>query len=505
MSDYDWLDKKTPRTVENLKLWPDNPRLNPEERHIRISDYADDLINDDSEKGAFLDLVKSIVKDGFRPYDPVIVWKNESDDHFYVAEGNRRVLALKLLIDPNRAPKSIRGTIRKYSERIDIESIRKIRVNVAPNFEEAEWYINQRNNASSLHRTWTRTQQQRWILELYDKYDGDINVVASKTNFTPAELEGFIRPLKIRDLVFDDEIKKHLSPEELAEAKSIKFPITILERFFAKLEAREKFKLEYDGINIKLNGNKESFFVAFADLMERIIKRDSTYKDSPTKIDTRTLTTNFTAILDSLPDVTDDVEEADDTDTTPETEQSSDDGETETDDNTGTGSGSGGGTPPPPPPPLKNNPHRLNLVMMIYHLRTDNTRLLDLFNEFKFVPLSRYPNTIAAAMRVFLDLAVLEHIKTENMTAAILAQYNKSDIKDIPLKKRLEYIKSHSSSQTVKNLITTLLTMGQQYSVDVLNGFVHGQGTHYIHKEFLNRFWDFLFPLFEKLLDIEEI
>jgi ParB-like chromosome segregation protein Spo0J len=495
MSNYDWLDKKTPRTVENLKLWPDNPRLNPEERHIRVSDFADDLISDDSDKTAFLNLVKSIANDGFRPYDPIIVWKNESDGNFYVAEGNRRVLALKLLLDPSKAPKSIRSTIRKHSDKIDVESIKKIRVNVAPDFEEAEWYINQRNNASSLHRTWTRTQQQRWILELYDKYGGDISVVAAKTNFTPSELESYIRPLKIRDFVFDEEMKKHLTIDEIAEAKSIKFPITILERFFSKQEARDKFKIEYDGINIKLNGDRESFFIAFAELIERIIKRETTYKNSPTKIDTRTLTTNFDAILDSLPDVEDENPDAKPTEPEPEPQPEPNPEPQPTD--------GAGGTSPTPPPPLKNNPNRPYLVLSIYTLRTDKTRLLGIFREFKSVPLSRYPHTIASALRVFLDLAVLEYIQTENLTDVIAAQY-RADFKEVPLKKRLEYLKANSSKQAIKNKINTLLTSGQQFSIDVLNGFIHGQATHYIDKQFLNKFWDFLFPLFEELLDIEE-
>ncbi len=496
MSDYTWLDRKTPRSVEHLKLWPDNPRLNPEDKHVRISDFVGDLISEDSEKDAFLGLIKSIANEGFRPFDPIVVWKND-DDNYYVAEGNRRVLALKLLLDPNKAPKSIRATVRKYAEKINIESIKKIGVNVAPNFEEAEWYINQRNNAASLRRAWTRTQQQRWLLELYDKYKDDLDVLASKTNFTISELETFLRPLKIRDFIYDKEVEEHLSPEEIADAKSIKFPISILERFFSNAKAREKFKIEYEGINVVMYGDKKTFYVAFCDLIEKIIKRDSIYKDSPTKIDTRTITTNFDNILSSIPEVEEkkvgedviDIEE---------------DLDIEEDISAPVSAPNPAPSPSPPSPkPLKNNPHRANLVLSIYNLKSDKTRLLGLFNEFKYAPLSRYPHTLASAMRVFLDLSVLEYIETENLKTAISSMYN-ADIKDVTLKKRLEYIKTNNSSQQIKNLIGTLLTPGQQFSIDVLNGFVHGKGTHYIDKQFLNKFWDFLFPLFEELLDIEE-
>jgi hypothetical protein len=112
---YNWLNKKTPRSVDQLRLWDGNPRLNPEENHIQISDFAEDLTFDDSDKKQFFKLIKSIVEDGFIPADPVIVWKNVENEKYYVAEGNRRVLALKLLREPHKAPRSIRAFIRAQS------------------------------------------------------------------------------------------------------------------------------------------------------------------------------------------------------------------------------------------------------------------------------------------------------------------------------------------------------------------------------------------------------
>lgn len=44
-----------------------------------------------------------------------IEWKNEDNQKYYVAEGNRRLVALKLLRMPQKAPKSIRSFIRKAS------------------------------------------------------------------------------------------------------------------------------------------------------------------------------------------------------------------------------------------------------------------------------------------------------------------------------------------------------------------------------------------------------
>ena len=50
MGKYDWLEKRKLRAVDQLKLWGDNPRLDPEEKHVNLADYASDLI---AETGAY--------------------------------------------------------------------------------------------------------------------------------------------------------------------------------------------------------------------------------------------------------------------------------------------------------------------------------------------------------------------------------------------------------------------------------------------------------------------
>ena len=96
MNNYDWLDRKTPRSVDQLRLWPENPRLTPGEQHYSLSEYTEDLTLEDAEKINFFELAKAIVKQGFIPFDPIIVWQNLENEKFYVAEGNRRILILKL-------------------------------------------------------------------------------------------------------------------------------------------------------------------------------------------------------------------------------------------------------------------------------------------------------------------------------------------------------------------------------------------------------------------------
>jgi hypothetical protein len=512
-NNYDWLVKKTPRSVDQLKLWPENPRLNPEETHLKLEEYAEDLTVDNAEKNDFFALVNSIVADGFVPADPVVVWKNEKDDKYYVAEGNRRVIALKLLREPKRAPKSIRSFIRKASSQIDIATIEKIPVNVAPSFEDAEWYINQRNSSSTLQRKWSRVQQQRWIVTLYQKHNGDLDRILSITKLTKSELEGIIRTLKIKDFVKLDIVKENLSNEEFELANSYRFPITVLERFFSFADVKEKWGLEYGGLNVNITSNKDSFYAAFTQLIKRIINKEDD------KINTRLKKEDLKEVLASLPSVIFDSNEVNDDAGQGEEEGEKEEKTNDSQESKNSLDTSGGSleeenegiseeeTQPDQPNDLinhlKGNPDRTKMVLDIYILNTDSYRLSGLFNEFKKISLS-YKNTVSSSLRVFVDLTVFKYIETEGIEDDLKRQYQDS-LRNISLKKRLEYIKTNKLSGKTKNIVSRLLDPSTQYSLDVLNGYIHSPDSHNLNKQFLNGFWDSLFPLFQELLDIKEI
>ncbi len=127
-----------------------------------------------------------------------------------------------------------------------------------------------------------------------------------------------------------------------------------------------------------------------------------------------------------------------------------------------------------------------------------------LFEELKNIPL-KYNNSIAASIRIFLDLAILNYLKSEDLIGTLCSTYPESQgIKNINLSKRLEFLKSKVNLKS-KDVILKILNSNNELSLDVLNGYVHSENTHYLNNRFLNNFWDLLFPLFEELLDIKEI
>lgn len=482
---YDWLEKKTPRSVEQLRLWNENPRLNPEEKHITLADFTEDLIADENEKKHFFELLKSIAVE-YIPADPIIVWKDDESQKFYVAEGNRRVLALKLLNDPSKAPKSIRAYVRSLSK--DRRVIDKIRVNVAPSFDDAEWYINQRNSVSTLQRPWSRIQQQRWIETLYEKYGSDIDLLLSKSSMSLGELENAIRNLRFIDLIKTSEIRNVLSEQQYKDATSYKFPVTIVERFFSNKTVKDKWGVDFDGFEVKLK-NRNGFLVAYAELIKNIVD-----KNSDINIDTRTITTNLNDILEKLPKV--DLSSSDpctvgSKPSNPETncqKEPLEDSNKEKDKNL-----------------IKGDPNRSKLILPIYKIRTSDYRLQGIFNELQKLSVNTYKNAVAASIRIFLDLAVLNWLQTENLVEELQAKKGKS-LSEIPLKHRLEFVadKLKNKNKKCSSIIVKLTNEGNEFSLDVLNGYQHSKTTVYLDKPFINRFWDFLFPLFEELIEIRE-
>ncbi len=496
-NDYNWLLKKTPRSVRNLHLWENNPRLDPENTYIYLKEFAEEMTTTDSDRTDFINLAKSIVKKGFIPADPIVIWQAENTKKFYVAEGNRRIAVLKLLLEPLKSPKGIKNIFTKLSNEIDHSTIEKIYVSIAPTFEDAEWYISQRNSITSLQKRWQREQQQRWVAELYDKYQGKTDIIRSQAGVDEADLENILRTLKLKALV--KEVENDLSEKEFARASSHRFPISSLERFFSSRKVREEWGLEFVGMDIQITKKRDSFLKAYAALIKRMLLPIG----NENRIDSRSITEKLDDILTSLPTV-----EPEDTSSISDEQSdtsSGKNGETvgsdETAENANEEQPDNGQKPPKKD--LKNDPNRSRLVLNCYDLHTDNYRLADLFNELKVIPL-KYRNSVAASIRIFLDLAVLTYIETEKLDKDIKA-FAKADLRLITLSRRLEFLKGRIKTLKPNSIIQKLLNPENELSLDVLNGYIHNNDSHYLDQTFLNKFWDFLFPLFQELLDIKEI
>ena len=158
------------------------------------------------------------------------------------------------------------------------------------------------------------------------------------------------------------------------------------------------------------------------------------------------------------------------------------------------------------PRSLKGNLNRNRLILKCYNLNTTEARLSQLFGELKRLSVNSYTSVCAAAVRIFLELAVLDYIQSEGLEAQMRKDF-KNDFKKIILKSRLDYLSRKSrlkSNPKVCKILKDLINEKETYTLDILNGYVHSKDTEYLNKQYLNGFWDHIFPLLQAMLDITE-
>ena len=99
-------------TIDLLLLSDGNPRLEPS---LGEDEAIINMVKDQKEK-LFI-LASDIVEFGFSPLDTIGVYPSESYLGYYeVGEGNRRIAALKLLINPDRIAQLNQNLYIKFKE-----------------------------------------------------------------------------------------------------------------------------------------------------------------------------------------------------------------------------------------------------------------------------------------------------------------------------------------------------------------------------------------------------
>ncbi|KPM76731.1 hypothetical protein AOG26_13780 [Pseudoalteromonas sp. UCD-33C] len=493
-----WWENRVLRSVDNLKLWHDNPRLDPANKLVTVRDYVEELIADPIDEQNFMTLVKSIATRGFLSFDPVVVWQSK-EKHFYVAEGNRRVMALKLLRSPEKAPLSIRKSIVQLSRKIDRDDIEKIKVCLAPSYEESRWYILQRHSpAASNQIRWQRLQQQRFIINVYDSVAQDIDETINVTGFKRSAIIDALRFVKIRDIATRQEVTTHLSPSEKELVYSHRINMTVLERWFGNSQVRELWHIKFDENGVTVNADPNTFYVAYAKLLKLMFSKDT---ELGFIVNTRTIDSKFQEIFDFLPKVKS-KSEADSAVQLvqpipqdlkdPESNKSSSDTVEEE-------------TKPFNKGSQKGDPKRRQLTDKYHSIATSSYKINALFSELQRLPVFKYQNVTAASIRIFLELAVDEYIESCDIKSEMTRRFSKG-YHEISLLQKLntlqgEFIDNRDANKVIKELLIT----SNDHSLNTLNEYVHGKKAHKIEPQFLNRFWDMLTPLFNTLIGLKEI
>lgn len=491
-----WWENRVLRSVDNLKLWHENPRFDPSNRLVSVRDYVEELLSDPSDEQNFISLLKSIATRGFMPFDPVVVWQDQGTKLFVVAEGNRRVIALKLLRSPDKAPISIRKTVTELSRMLDRDDIEKIKVCLAPSYEDARWYILQRHSAASNQIRWQRLQQQRFIISVYDSVGHNIDETIDVTGFKRAAIVEALRYVKIRDIGARPEVTNCLTSDERELVVSHRINMTVLERWFGNSQVREAWHIQFDEDGVTINAEANSFYAAYGKFLKLMLNKDN---ELGYIVNTRTIDSNFQDIFDILPKVNPIQEGGEvsslNTSPTPSPADASTDASTEKHDDHAA---------PNPKPVLKGNPTRRQLTDSYHEITSTSYKLKAVFKELQKLPVFIYPNVVAASIRILIELAVDEFINSNDLKVE-MARREKKDYNLITLSEKLSILRGEFIDDREANkVIDQLLHNSNDHSVNTLNEYIHGSKVHKVEPQFLNRFWDMLSPLLGILISLKE-
>lgn len=185
-------------------------------------------------------LASQIVKfGGLMPGERIIVCKD--NNKHVVVEGNRRVCACQLLLNPNLIPEKFQKKIPRASQELK-DTLKRIKADVAPDRDAAEPTITKRHTEPGIEM-WRTTAKMRRASRLLDE-GYDIEQIAEKLGATQSALRKAIKEYRLLRYVIDlEDSWKH---EELERLTDQTLKTNAYTRFFTLAGVKEKLELSFD-------------------------------------------------------------------------------------------------------------------------------------------------------------------------------------------------------------------------------------------------------------------
>lgn len=244
--------------------WPINEypieQLYLDQYNIRTpisSQDQDALIRDMFANEDAFDLVRSYVQNGVFPDEfPIVV---EEDGKLIAIEGNRRLAALKALLDPNKVP-----SIEKKIRTLENQGIEEIRVVLAPNREAALKHIANKHTMD-LRKPWKPLRQAYFYKSQLDN-GKTLDDLAKE--FPEQDIPKFIKMLEMHHIAKSLDVNESLK-EKVHDDRG--FPITTLERFYDDKNIKKFLGIEFNEFG-KVVGKieKREFKKGFTKIIEDI-------------------------------------------------------------------------------------------------------------------------------------------------------------------------------------------------------------------------------------------
>lgn len=484
MIDYSkWV--KDDLDVTGIDLDPYNPRLPEDSKTLSQNELINYLIENYS---VYEDIAKSIIQKGYYPLKYIVVVKSDSTNRYIVIEGNRRIAALKAIINADIVNQKNRSKFIRLTEQVDIKNIKRIPVLIAPSRESV---------VPLLFAEHAQNPTKKWSLIMKAEFYS--NEIANGRSFEELSVECDLSITEIKEalkmlnmykiachLELEDEILMKVQDKEAFQAST-------LERIYNSKLFQEKLKFCFDNEgNLVGKTDKQEFTEAYKQIVTDIAK--GTQKGG---IDSRSINTNAQqkAYLDKIDGVLPKKDgnffgkELIPASKTPNNALSK---------------------------PLQSKTKRSSRVPkglitsgVVFKLQSAAC-IRKIYDALKGISVNKYPVPTAILLRVLLDKTLRYNLRIRRINTLRVIE-NKTEIDkkidDITLKQILEFISARQNPLGLDNGICKTIKKFQSSSsnasLTALNNIIHNPD-YTLNEEEVREIWSNLEGLFKQLL-VEEV
>lgn len=237
-------------SVNQLHFDPENPRLPP-----GVDGAADEAVLRWMLMDAGLvELMGSIAANGFFPAEPLLVTQAESGG-YTVLEGNRRLAAVRLLLDPEQAPQRQVAVRAVAAEMIDRSSIQRLPCAIFDHREEVLDYLGFRHITGV--KQWEPEAKARYMDALYrrhresagtDVYRFIARLIGSRSDY----VSRLLASLRLHEqIVADEPLQETLSTDEVSfSLVTLALTYTTISKYLniESLEDMDPEKVDHDNL-----------------------------------------------------------------------------------------------------------------------------------------------------------------------------------------------------------------------------------------------------------------
>lgn len=471
MIDYSkWKEKRM--NVSSLYLDHLNPRITTRDKGFTQNELINQLI----KRYKVYELAKSIANDGYFPEKNLIVFFEKNK--YVVIEGNRRLAAVKTLINPDIVEEKERKKFKNLNQKIDMNYIKQIRVTIAPSREAANPIVFREHTLPNT-MSWSKVMQSEFYVRQVNN-GMSISDIEEEYNITSSKVRDFLKLYNMYQIACCIDIDEDVR-EKVEDKQS--FPATTLERAYTFNSMKNFLGISFSE-NGDVNGNvsKNEFEAVYSKIITDIVNK---------KIDSRRLGTEKQTndyIKKSLNDFKP-KEKGKFTQKDfipPEVEIKE----------------------PITTPPKKRSVRKSPGVIPsgIPFKLEGSANLQKFYDELRKVSAKSYPNASAVVLRAFLDKSIRMYLKKhqiKKIKIKIEGKDKNKKIDDATLGELLEFLTARDvkiiNDNNVKKVIKHWKNSSGDISLSTLNSLVHNE-EYATNEKQIREIWTKLEGLFKIIL-----